>query len=482
MRAGLSTEPGVPTFHGGAPRGGAPGGAPMTGPTIEAPAPRLDPALLAERRERFMARMGEGVCVIAGPGEKLRAGDVHYKFRQDSDLLYLTGFEEPETVAVLAPGHPESRFVLFVRPRDPAAEAWTGRRAGVEGAVEQFGADKAYPLSDLDHVLPGLIGGNDALYYTFGLDPAFDRRVSACLNELRARVRAGVTVPTRIFDPRSALAEMRLIKSLEEIAIMRRAAAITREGHLAAVGAIRPGAYEYEVEAAIEAAFRSRGAVSAAYPSIVGSGPNATVLHYVQNDRRMRAGDLVLIDAGAEVDHYAADVTRTYPVGGTYGSPGRDVVDAVLRAQLAAIEAVAPGQRLDDVHRVALRSLVGSLVDLGVLEGEPDGLIEAKAYQPYYMHRTSHWLGMDVHDAGAYRVEGKSRRLEPGMVFTVEPGLYLSPESDAPEALRGIGVRIEDNVLVTETGCEVLTREIPKAPEAVEALFSRTPSGSSDRR
>jgi Xaa-Pro aminopeptidase len=314
------------------------------------------------------------------------------------------------------------------------------------------------------------------------LSERFDRRISACLNELRARARAGIAVPTRIFDPRSLLAEMRLFKSPEEIALMRRAAAITREGHLAGVPAIRPGAYEYEVEAAIEAAFRRRGALGPAYPSIVGSGPNATVLHYVQNDRQMRSGDLVLIDAGAEVDHYNADVTRTYPVGGTYTSPGREVVDAVLQAQAAAIESVKPGQRLDDVHHVARRSLVESLVALGVLAGDPDALIESKAYRPYYMHRTSHWLGMDVHDAGAYRPGGESRTLEPGMVLTVEPGIYLSPETDAPEALRGIGVRIEDNVLVTETGHEVLTREIPKAPEAIEALFSQTPAGSAGRR
>jgi len=276
-----------------------------------------------------------------------------------------------------------------------------------------------------------------------------------------------------VIDPRPILSEMRLFKAPEEIALMRRAADITREGHLAAAGAIRPGAHEYEVEAAVDAAFRRRGALGPGYPTIVGSGPNATVLHYIQNDRRMEAGELVLIDAGAEFDFYNADVTRTYPVDGRYPPAGRDLVEAVLAAQREAIDAVKPGVRFDDVHQAALRVLVGGLIELGILSGDPEEVLAKEAYRPFYMHRTSHWLGMDVHDVGAYRAGDESRKLEPGMVLTVEPGLYVSPRAEAPEAFRGIGVRIEDDVLVTETGHDVLTAEIPKEPAAIEALFAR---------
>ncbi len=417
-----------------------------------------------------MEQIGDGVCVLPGPHESLRSGDVHYRFRQDSDLLYLTGFEEPDTVAVLAPGHPRTRFVLFVRPRDPSAETWTGRRAGAEGAVERFGADAAYTIGDLDRVLPGLVEGNEALWYPLGRDRAFDARIIDLLNDLRARVRAGVAAPSRVVDPRAILHEMRLYKSLEEIDLMRRAAEITREGHLAGLAAIRPGAMEYEVEAAIEYTFRRRGAEGPGYPTIVGSGPNATILHYTSNSREIRPGDLVLVDAGAELDHYNADVTRTYPAGGPYAGPARDVVAAVLAAQAAAIATVKPGARFDDVHQAALRSLVPSLIDLGLLSGDPEALIKGEAYRPFYMHRTSHWLGLDVHDVGAYRKDGESRRLEAGMVLTVEPGIYVAPDADAPVRLRGIGVRIEDDVLVTASGHEVLTEAIPRAIDAIEDL------------
>jgi Xaa-Pro aminopeptidase len=430
----------------------------------------MDPACLAARRARFMERMGDGVCVLPGPHEAMRSGDVHYRFRQDSDLLYLTGFEEPDTVAVLAPGHPRTRFILFVRPRDPSAETWTGRRSGVEGAVTRFGADVAYPIGDLDKVLPGLVEGNETLYYPLGRDRAFDARITDCLNDLRGRVRAGVVAPSCVVDPRAILHEMRLFKAPEEIALMRRAAEITREGHLAGLTAIRPGAMEYEVEAAIEYTFRRRGAEGPGYPTIVGSGPNATILHSIRNDREIRPGDLVLVDAGAELDHYSADVTRTYPAGGSYPSPARDVVEAVLAAQAAAIDAVKPGARFDDVHQTALRALVQSMIDLKLLSGDPEALIKGEAYRPFYMHRTSHWLGLDVHDVGAYRKNGESRLLEPGMVLTVEPGIYVTPDADAPVRLRGIGVRIEDDVLVTESGHEVLTAAIPKEIEAIEAL------------
>ncbi len=436
------------------------------------PAPRIDGAILAERRRRVAAQIAGGVCVMTGSGETLRSGDVHYPFRQDSDLLYLTGFEEPDAVAVFAPGREDGAFVLFVRPRDPDAETWTGRRAGVEGAEARFGADKAYPIGDLDRMLPELIRGHETLYYALGRNETFDKRITACLNDLRTRVRAGISAPGHIFDPRRITSEMRLFKAPEEAALMRRAAAVTREGHLAAVGAIRPGAFEYEVEAAVDGAFRRQGALGPGYPTIVGSGPNATILHYIQNDRQMRAGELVLIDAGAEFDFYNADVTRTYPVDGRYSPPGRDLVEAVNAAQRAAIDLVKPGVRFDDVHQAALRSLGAGLLDLGILSGDSEEILAKETYRPYYMHRTSHWLGMDVHAVGAYRSGDESRKLEAGMVLTVEPGLYVSPRAEAPEAFRGIGARIEDDVLVTETEHEVLTAEIPKEPAAVEELFS----------
>jgi Xaa-Pro aminopeptidase len=428
--------------------------------------PSIPPETYALRRQRFREQIGDGLALVPGGKEVIRSHDVTHQFRQRSDLLYLTGFPQPEAAAVLT----KDRFLLFVQPRDPAAETWTGRRPGVEGARESYGADEAYPIGELGERLPALLENVPRLYHTFGLEHATDELVTGALNAVRRRGRAGTTAPSEIVDPRVILGEMRLRKSPEELVVMRAAADISREAHQAAARLCQPGAREYELDAALGHVFRKRGGAGPAYTSIVGTGDNATVLHYIENSDVLRDGELVLIDAGVELSGYASDVTRGYPVGGRFQGIARDVYQAVLRAQLAALAVARAGITLREIHQVAVRSLVESLVALGALEGDPAELIEKEAYRPFYMHNTSHWLGLDVHDAGDYSVGGKPRALEPGMVFTIEPGLYFGKrEPKAPERLRGIGVRIEDDVLVTEDGCEVLTHAIPKRPDDVEA-------------
>jgi Xaa-Pro aminopeptidase len=421
---------------------------------------------LATRRQRFQGEIGEGVALIPGGRLATRSNDVEYVFRQRSNLLYLTGWEQPEAAALLT----KERFTLFVQPRDPDAETWTGRRPGTEGAVNGYGADEAFPFAELGERLPGMLENAPRLYHTFGLDPHLDESVLAALKQVRGRSRTGVTAPAEIVDPCLILHEMRLRKDEQELAIMRAASDISREAHHAAARRCKEGVHEYELEAELAHVFRRRGGSGPAYPAIVGSGDNATILHYIENRDPLKAGDLVLIDAGVELHGYASDVTRVYPVGGRFEGIGRDVYLAVLDAQEKAVRAARPGVTLTEIHDVAVRSLTEALVQLGALEGEVDGLIESEAYKPFYMHTTSHWLGLDVHDVGDYRVEGKPRALEPGMVFTIEPGLYFGRrEEKSPEALRGIGVRIEDNVFVTEDSCEVLTRDIPKRIDDVEA-------------
>jgi Xaa-Pro aminopeptidase len=428
-----------------------------------------------ERRSRFRDAMGPGaVAILLGRGPVTRSNDTDYPFRQDSDFHYLTGFDHPNAAAVLrndgGPG-----FTLYVEPRDPAAETWTGYRPGVEGAVSDYGADQAQPRETLLEQLPDLIGAAERVYHVLGHDPAVDARVTGTVDDLRRRSRAGVNPPEAIVDPRSILHEMRLRKSPEEIDLMRRAAAITAEAHCEGARLAQPGVWEYELEALIGYTFRRRGSRGPAYSTIVGGGRNATVLHYVSNDCKLHADELVLIDAGCEVEGYASDVTRTYPVGGRFSGAGRDVYDVVLAAQDAALSECRPGRTLPDVHRAALRRLVEGLVDLEILAGEVDDLVERELYKPFYMHQTSHWLGLDVHDVGTYRVSGEPRRLEPGMVLTVEPGLYVSDANDGVDArFRGIGVRIEDDVVITTDGYENLSGAIPKAPEDLEALVSRT--------
>jgi Xaa-Pro aminopeptidase len=422
-------------------------------------------------REAFMAGMDGGVAVIPTGIERTRNRDVHYRFRPDSDFWYLTGFGEPEAVAVLRPGADSERYVLFVRPKDPEMETWTGRRAGVEGACERYGADAAWPIGSLDTELPRLLRGADTLYYATGQDADFDRKLLGWLKDLHVRTRDGVRLPARMVQPATVLHELRLHKSPDEIDLLRRAAAITEEAHRAAIKTLREDLGEWEIEAVVDGTFRARGGWGPGYPSICASGANATILHYNTNNERVPKGALMLLDAGCEVGGYTADVTRCFPAGDRFDPAQRELYEVVLRAQLAAIEEVAPGRPFLSVHETAVRHLVEGLIELELIEGTPEKAIEAGAYRSYYMHRTSHWLGLDVHDVGTY-YDGneQSRALEAGMVLTVEPGLYVPADDErAPERFRGLGIRIEDDVLVTGTGHEVLTAGIPKSIADVEA-------------
>jgi Xaa-Pro aminopeptidase len=427
-------------------------------------------AVHAERRRRFLDAMGpDAVAIVLGAKLVTRSNDTEFPFRQDSDFWYLTGFGHPRAAALLrTDGGPP--FTLFVEPRDRAAETWTGYRPGVEGAMRDFGADAAHPREELLPQLPDLLKKARRIFHVLGRDAELDAKLIASLDEMRLRSRAGFVPASEIADPRAILHEMRLRKSGEEVELLRRAVAISAEAHREAARIARGGTLELELEAVIDYTFRRRGGRGPAYMTIVGGGRNATILHYISNDQKLEDGSLVLIDAGCEYQGYAADVTRTYPVGGRYTGAGREVYEAVLAAQLEALAAVRPGATLPSIHEVAVRALVEGMLELGLLHGTLDDLIAREAYRPYYMHSTSHWLGLDVHDVGTYRSGGEPRPLEPGMVFTVEPGLYVPAEDEnAPSRLRGIGVRIEDDVLVTETGAEVLTAAIPKAPAEVEA-------------
>jgi len=424
----------------------------------------------AARRTQLLDAIGDGVAVFPSAPLAVRNRDVEHPYRQDSDLYYLTGLEEPESLLVLTNQHEEHRVVLFVRPKKREREIWDGPRAGVEGAVEAFGADVAFPIDELSKRLPDYLGNVERLHYRLAQNDEADAKVFDCLNLLRRGGRRGVTAPEVIIDSSVHLHEMRLRKSEAELATMRRAAAITKEAHLRAMRFTRPGMHEYEIDAELLHIFRKHGSQRPAYESIVGSGPNATILHYRAGDRVMNDGELVLIDAGCELGYYASDVTRTFPVNGRFSDEQRAVYDVVLRAQKAGIEAVRPGVTLEALHDGAVRSITEGLVGIGLLEGDVDALIEDKKYEPFYMHRTSHWLGMDVHDVGHYYVEGEHRPFEPGFVLTVEPGVYIATDAEGvDERWRGIGVRIEDDVVVTKSGHAVLTDGIPKEIDDVEA-------------
>jgi Xaa-Pro aminopeptidase len=430
----------------------------------------MDKALFAARRARIAERMDGGVMLLAAAPERPRTADILYPYRQDSDFAYVTGFLEPDAVCVLAPEAAE-KFVLFVRPRDPEREIWIGSRAGVEGAVEEYGADAAFPIDELEKTLPRFLEKAPHAYHTvLREDPLAGRLLALIRRAQEARPRTG-TGPTAIREPGDILHEMRLRKEPVELDAMRDAIAIACEAHREAMRSARPGMYEYEIEALVDFTFRRRGASGPAYPSIVATGRNATVLHYTDNDRRLGPNELLLIDAGAERAGYCADVTRTFPTGARYAPAQRDLYEAVLAAQLAAIAAVRPGTTLEAVHTVALRVLVEALIAHGILAGPVDEAIEKGTYRRFYMHRTSHWLGRDVHDVGRYAEGGAPRPLEPGMVLTVEPGLYIPANvEDVPAPFRGIGIRIEDDVLVTADGREVLSAAAPKQVDEVEAL------------
>ncbi|HEY2388391.1 MAG TPA: aminopeptidase P N-terminal domain-containing protein [Candidatus Binatia bacterium] len=432
------------------------------------------PEVYARRRREVLERMEGGVAIFRSPPVSVRSHDVEYPFRQDNDLLYLTGFEEPEATCLLAPGT-DQPYTLFVRPRDKEKEIWTGVRAGVEGAKSVYGADAAFTSDELDAKLPKLVEHASALYYAPGRDPRFNARIFELFGWARdnhARSGAG---PRGLLDPGTILHEMRLHKAPEEVTALERAIAIAADAHVRAMRETRPGVFEYEIEALIDYTFRRSGAAGPAYPSIVASGANATILHYVENTRKMEDGELLLIDAGAEWGGYCADVTRTFPVGTRFSEPQRSLYQLVLEAQEAAIAAVRPGACFEDPHQRALDVLVDGLLERGLLRGSHDEAIASGTYRQFYMHRTSHWLGMDVHDVGVYRNADGPRPLEPGMVLTIEPGCYVAAdcESVAPE-WRGIGIRIEDDVLVSADGHRVLSAAVPKQVAELEALRAET--------
>jgi len=432
----------------------------------------MNPREFARRRDQLKRTMGHGgIAILPAAPERRRNRDVFHPYRQDSDFLYLTGFPEPEAVAVLIPGRAQGEYLLFCRERDPEMETWHGRRAGLEGACRDYGADDAFPIGDLDDILPGLLENTERVYATMGSDPEFDRRLLEWVNRVRDKARAGITAPVEFIDLDHLLHEMRLFKSPAELALMEEAARISAAAHVRAMRACRPGLTELDLEAELLHEFGRNGTRDTAYPPIVGSGANACILHYTENTARLRKGDLVLIDAGAEVEGYAADITRTFPVGPRFSRAQRAIYELVLEAQAAALEAVRPGNHWNAPHEAAVEVLAEGLVALGLLKGRPSYVLRKGTYRRFYMHRTGHWLGLDVHDVGDYKVGGDWRVLEPGMTLTIEPGLYLAAgEKGVTPRWADIGVRIEDDVLVTTDGHQVLTAAAPKSVEAVEAL------------
>jgi len=428
----------------------------------------------ARRRETLIELMAENsIAIITAAPERVRNRDVHYPYRQDSDFYYLTGFQEPESVLVLVPGRAQGQFLLFCRDRNPEREIWDGYRAGPEGACSEYGADDAFPIDDIDDILPGLLEGRDRVYYAMGKDPAFDRHLMDWVNSIRARARAGATPPGEFVDLDHLLHELRLFKSSTEQKIMRTAAEISARAHRRAMQICRPGLFEYQLQAEIEHEFAMAGSRFPAYGSIVGGGANGCILHYVENSAPLKDGDLVLIDAGCELQHYASDITRTFPVNGKFSAEQKAVYDVVLQSQLAGIEACKVGNHWNEPHQVTVDVITDGLMDLGILKGERNELIETGAYRDFYMHRAGHWLGMDVHDVGDYKVHEEWRVLEPGMVMTVEPGIYISPDNQqVDERWRGIGIRIEDDVLIKSKGASVLSKDVPKTTRDIEALMA----------
>jgi Xaa-Pro aminopeptidase len=432
----------------------------------------VDIQAFVDRRARLLRTMGRGIAVIPTAPERVRNRDSHYPYRHDSYFYYLSGFAEPEACVVLVAGD-APRALLFCREKDPEKEVWDGFRHGPEAAREAFRFDETFPIASLDEKLAELLAGQPALHYSMGHDAGWDDRIVAALNRVRANVRSGAHAPGEIRDVRVELDEMRLIKDAHEIADMRRAADISAAAHRRAMRATTSSHFEYEIEAELMHEFRRSGAQAPAYSPIVAGGANACILHYVDNSQSLRDGDLLLIDAGCEVDSYAADITRTFPVNGRFSPAQRDVYALVLAAQRAAIAEIAPGRPWDAPHEAAVRVLAQGMLDLKLLSGSLDGVLESGAYRRFYMHRTGHWLGMDVHDAGEYKVDGVWRPLQAGMTLTVEPGCYIRAADDVPPALWNIGIRIEDNALITASGCEILTDAAPKTVADIEALMAR---------
>lgn len=430
----------------------------------------FDPQIHIARRTRLQTQMQRGIAILPNAPEQRRNGDADHPYRFDSSFYYLSGFSEPESVLVLIAGDaPQS--ILFCRDKDPEREIWHGYRSGPDAAEDKFGFDAAYSISHLDEKLAELMGNQSALYYPLGADSQWDRRIMNIRGEVKAKSRSGIRAPDEIHDLSALINEMRLFKDSHELGIMRRAAAISSAAHIRAMKYTRAGQFEYQVEAELLHEFHRNGARDPAYTSIVAGGANACVLHYVDNNARLQDGDLLLIDAGCELEGYAADITRTYPVNGKFSAAQKDVYEIVLAAQHAAIAAALPGNSWEAPHTAALRILAQGFIDLKLCHGSVDGVLESESYKKYYMHRTGHWLGMDVHDVGEYKIGGQWRNLAPGMTLTIEPGCYIRPADDVPLALWNIGIRIEDDLLITAGGCEVLTDAAPKSVAQIEELM-----------
>lgn len=431
-----------------------------------------DHSVLQRRRQDLMRSMDGGVAVIPTAPVRNRNGDVDYLYRPDSDFFYVTGFAEPDAVAVLCPGREQGEYLIFCREKDPEKEIWDGRRAGLEGAVELYGADDAFPITDLGDILPSILEDKEKIFYNVGRYAEFDQLIMQWLNDIKQRSRSGVVAPYELIDLSHILHEQRLIKRKDEIATIQRAAKISAAGHTRAMQVCQPGMTEHQLQAELEYEFRRLGSTSNAYPSIVAGGANACILHYIDNNAVLNDGDLLMIDAGAELGCYASDISRTFPVNGKFSAEQKALYEVVLAAQAAAFEACEPGQHWNRPHENAVVVLTQGLVDLGILQGTVDDLIEQNAYRKYYMHRTGHWLGLDVHDVGDYQIDHQWRVLEPGMVFTVEPGLYMGQHADLDERWHNIGIRIEDDVAIRKNGYDVLTSDVPKEVDAIEQLMA----------
>ncbi|MGE6660790.1 Xaa-Pro aminopeptidase [Pseudomonas sp. NPDC077408] len=435
---------------------------------------RIPKSEYVRRRKALMAEMEpNSIAILPAAPMYIRNRDVEHIYRQDSDFQYLSGFPEPEAVIALIPGREHGEYVLFCRERDPARELWDGLRAGQDGAISDYGADDAFPIGDIDDILPGLIEGRSRVYYAIGSNQEFDHRLMEWINTIRSKARQGAQPPNEFVALDHLLHDQRLYKSANEIKVMKHAAEISARAHIRAMQASRAGLYEYHLEAELDYEFRKGGAKMPAYGSIVAAGKNACILHYRENDALLKDGDLVLIDAGCEIDCYASDITRTFPVSGRFSPEQKAIYELVLAANEEAFKHIAPGRHWNEAHEATVRVITAGLVELGLLQGDVDELIAAEAYKPFYMHRAGHWLGMDVHDVGDYKVGGEWRVLEPGMAMTVEPGIYVAADNqDVAKKWRGIGVRIEDDVVVTRNGCEILTGGVPKSVDEIEALMA----------
>lgn len=428
------------------------------------------------RRKKLMAQMEpNSIALLAAAPPRVRNSDAEYLYRQNSDFHYLTGFTEEKALLALIPGRKQGEVVLFCQQKDKAKELWHGTLMGPDVARKELEIDDAFPVDDMDDILPGLIEGRDRVYYSMGKDDRFDNQVMNWLKVIRSKAKIGAHPPGEFLMLDHLLHELRLIKSTNEIKLMQQAAKISAEGHKRAMAYCRPGIREYELEAELLHAFTRNGSRAPAYTSIVATGDNACILHYIENDSEVKAGDLVLIDAGCEYGHYASDITRTFPANGKFSPEQKAIYNIVLKAQLAAIEAIRPGVPWDEPHNISVKIITQGLVRLGIMNGRPSQLIKSEAYRDFYMHRIGHWIGMDVHDVGDYKIDDDWRLLEPGMVTTVEPGIYISPSNKkVPKKWRGIGVRIEDDVLITRNGNKVLSADIPKTIQEIESFMAQT--------